>query len=98
MDFSVDFIFAIYVFIPIAVVLLGKVIFPHHITAKEWGIQAIVTVILLTISLVIFVGLRYSNANDTEVWNGRITAMQPIQKNCQTGWSRSKDSFWKEYS
>lgn len=98
MDFNLDFIFAIYVFIPIAVVLLGKVIFPHHITAKEWGIQALVTVVLLTISLGIFAGFRYSNAHDTEVWNGRITAMQPIQRNCQTGWSRSQDSFCTEYS
>jgi hypothetical protein len=92
-----DFIFVIYLFIPIAIVLLGKVIFPHHITAREWGIQALVTVVLLSLSLLIFNGLRYSNANDTEIWNGRITAMSPIQKNCQTGWSRSKDNFCTEY-
>lgn len=93
-----DFIFILYIFIPIAVVLFGKVLFPHHITAKEWGVQAAVTVALLLVSLVIFAGLRYSNANDTEIWNGRITAMAPIQKNCQTGWSRSQDSFCTQYS
>lgn len=92
-----DFIFVIYLFIPIAVVLLGKVIFPHHITVKEWGIQAIMTVILLSFSMLIFNGLRYSNANDTEIWNGRITAMSPIQKNCPRGWSRNTDSFCTEY-
>jgi hypothetical protein len=46
-------------------------------------------------------GVDYIGSNaaawDTETWNGSISAKNPEKRSCQTGWSRSQDSFCTEY-
>jgi hypothetical protein len=90
-----DILFLLPVAITIIVAVSARVFWDHTNTWTESITQ--VLLILLIITPVWAVG-RYSDAYDTELWNGEITRKQVQRESCPQYWSDSMDGFCTEYN
>jgi len=80
--------------IPILIAFGARYFLQHTFTWKEFAAQTVA--ISLIVSLVYMVG-RYSDAWDTELWNGQVTAKEIDRRTCQWGWRDFPDSFCTNY-
>ena len=74
--------------------LVMKFLFDIDFTWSELVAQFGVTFFIVLV--VVFLSYSNQTADDMFV-NGEITKLEPIKKNCNTRWSRSKDSFCTKY-
>ena len=85
----------LFFFIPALVVMaIVKLYFNWEYTWKEFGAQAGGTLLVLVL---IFAAGSYGQTSDTQLVNGVVTKLDPVQESCRRGWQRSRGSFCTEY-
>jgi hypothetical protein len=88
--------YALLYFIPALVAMgIAKVYFNYTITWREFAIQAVGT---LAVIFVLFQTAGYSITTDTQLVNGVVTDLRPIQQSCPVGWRDFRDDFCTEYT
>lgn len=90
-----DPIFLILCVVPLAAAGIQLVLRPATFSWREAVAQGALCTVL--VAGVWQLG-RYAEASDTEIWNGRVSATEAIQKDCPRGWVRSRDSHCTRYS
>lgn len=83
-----------FAFIPMAVAGIMKYAFHNDISWKEMVVQGAAGILGV---LLVWGTMRYSDAQDIEIWNGSISNKFQQTENCPIGWNRSKDWFCTEY-
>jgi hypothetical protein len=88
-------LYILFFFIPsVAFMAIVKLYFKYEYSWREFALQAVVTLGIVT---GVFAAGSYGQTSDTQLVNGVVTKLDPQQKNCQSGWRRSTDSFCTEY-
>ncbi|QZA70827.1 hypothetical protein AH06_44 [Erwinia phage AH06] len=76
-------IYLVWILIPsLLLVLLSKVVFPHHITFMEWTMQGGAVVVGTVLSVGILYATTVGMSIDHEVWNGRVASKAPVRVSC----------------
>ena len=87
--------YILFFLIPIAVwIVVAKLIWHHHFTAKEVVAQTIPTILVIT---TLFVVSDMYQTYDTKIINGEVTSKNPKKQNCPIGWVKFTDSHCTEY-
>ncbi len=89
-----DILFLLPFAITIVVAIAARIIWEHHFTWLETLAQ--IVIIMLVIAPVWAFG-RYSDAGDTELWNGEIIRKEIDRRSCPTFWQDYTDGFCTEY-
>lgn len=90
-----DPVFLFLCFVPVAAAGVQLVLRPTTFSWREAAVQAVLCTLLV---VVVWSLGRYAEAGDTEIWNGRVTATEAVQKDCPRGWVRSRDDHCTRYS
>lgn len=75
---------------PVIFAIGAKLIKSDLINWTEMILQIVLCVVVIS---GFWFAFRYSDAWDTELWNGSVSSANAVQKNCDQSWSRSSDSF-----
>lgn len=86
--------FLFFLIIPVIIMTVFAVLGGRNISIIEGIVQIIAPILIVSL---IWGITRYGAADDVELLNGQVVALNAQREECQSGWRSSKDPFCTEY-